>query len=285
MEAKRMMHENDVIVAIVDATTHKPYRESNFSSTKNNSGWCKKSCELVVPFGIEFAIMVKNHKRQRIIMDIYIDGSSISESGIIIDAGDTVYLERSTTRAKKFKFVKANDERVSDPTNSENGKIHAIIRKEYEPRRDAAPVTPTPRPDPFPQPYWAYNDKTYNFIEIGSSDATKTKGDNTTLKERGTTYDSRIMNLCSFAGDGDGQTNGNIEISSRSTPVVGETGATVEGSDSQQAFNTTHWSGTDFSETIEFSFTMRGSTEMSRMSAKDQKEFQKYQELKQKFES
>jgi hypothetical protein len=68
-----------------------------------------------------------------------------------------------------------------------------------------------------------------------------------------------------------------------SIPIQGEAGATIEGSNSQQSFNTTTWKGTDYSEDIRFSFKIKGNSEASKMSAADQAEYQEYLKLKEKF--
>ena len=73
-------------------------------------------------------------------MDIDIDGTNVSDNGIIIDAGSKVYLERFIDVAKKFKFVSKHSAEVADPSNVDNGKITIKVQKEAHVHHYMTPI-------------------------------------------------------------------------------------------------------------------------------------------------
>lgn len=196
-----MMHNEGVVVVITD-DQKKPYREHNFSKTR---GWPSvKRCEVLLPFETEFQILVKNNNNVRVKVTVDIDGSSIG-SDLVIDANSQCYLERFTDVAKKFKFVPAESEEVSDPTNPKNGVVRVSVQREiHDCTTDVA--------------YKLDNKRRY-----GDSD------DADWMKTKGVTYSCSFSNISSL----------------RSFSSIGSAGATVEGANSNQNFGTTVWKGND----------------------------------------
>lgn len=63
-----------------------------------------------IPFGSEYAITLKNLNTTRAVINVYIDGSDMVPGGIVLNAGQSVDLERSIkngnlTEGNKFKFI------------------------------------------------------------------------------------------------------------------------------------------------------------------------------------
>jgi len=92
----------------------------------------KNTKQVVVPFGNEYKIRLKNKNDRSCTANITIDGTPVSNFGdVIVNAGGTIDLERfitgSMTSGKKFKFVDLDNPDVDDPTKSENG----IIRVKF----------------------------------------------------------------------------------------------------------------------------------------------------------
>jgi len=63
-----------------------------------------------IPFGAEYAITLKNLHTTRAVVNVYIDGDNMVPGGLVIDAGQTVDLERSIrnnnlTEGNRFKFI------------------------------------------------------------------------------------------------------------------------------------------------------------------------------------
>lgn len=237
-----MMHYEDCVIALCD-NNKKPLRE--FSSERNGKG---RKCKVNVPFDTEYKFLIKNNSAARIKLEIDIDGSNVTGNGVIISGNMTDYLERFVDSDKKFKFVRATHENVSDPTNVENGIIKIRVSKEitfpfphifkqdnfwdqvYIPRR-----TPNSFPPDQYQPYW------YSETTCYSSSVTPSLQSN------------------------------------HITPSVdSQLGATIEGSKSNQQFTTTSWNGD--ADVYWFTFQLLGREE------KDP-EYEKYLELKKKYES
>lgn len=90
----------------------------------------------VLPFETEYQIRLKNKNRKKAVADVYIDGR-MAAKGIVIDACGTVDLERfvadgNLSSGNRFKIVKANDGRVEQPGESENGLVHVNFYPEKD---------------------------------------------------------------------------------------------------------------------------------------------------------
>ena len=63
-----------------------------------------------IPFGTEYQITIKNLHTQRAVVHVYIDGEDQTPSGLVVNAGASVDLERSIkngnlTEGNRFKFI------------------------------------------------------------------------------------------------------------------------------------------------------------------------------------
>lgn len=98
---------------------------------------------VLIPFGSEYALRLKNKLRKRAVTDVFIDGRKAAE-GIVIPANGTVDLERfvengQLSEGKKFKLVRVDDTRVEQPNDSENG----IIEVNFYPEKDVPVIEKT----------------------------------------------------------------------------------------------------------------------------------------------
>lgn len=95
---------------------------------------------VLIPFGSEYVLRLKNKLRKRAVADIWIDGK-IAVKGIVVDANETVDLERfvadgNLSEGKRFKLARLTDPKVEQPNDSENGSIEV----NFYPEKDAPVV-------------------------------------------------------------------------------------------------------------------------------------------------
>jgi len=270
------MHFEQYVVAVTDSNG-KAYRE--FDPERISQG---RKSKVYIPFDSEYKILIKNNSDRRAKLTIDLDGTSISGiGGLIMAAHTNEYIERFVDVAKKFRFVRKNDERVSDPTNGENGILKIRIEKEYVPYTISTyPPNPTyiytiPAVYPMntPNPVW-------NTQMCGGAGNNAPMGGNVvnySCSSIETKTGGEIKSLCNF--------NSSVlrGVSSRGlnkSLLNEETGATVEGGNSSQTFGSTTWNGTD-GVTYEFIFKLLG---QQGVSDQERLDYQKYLELKKKFE-
>jgi len=91
---------------------------------------------VLIPFGSEYVIRLKNKLRKRAVADVWLDGR-IAAKGIVIDANGTVDLERfvedgNLSEGKRFKLARLSDPKVEQPNDSENG----IVEVNFYPEKD-----------------------------------------------------------------------------------------------------------------------------------------------------
>lgn len=260
------MHYEQYVVAVTD-TNGKSFRE--FESEKTYNG---RKSKVFLPFDSEYKLLIKNNSDRRIKLSIDIDGTTVSGRGLIMNAYETDSIERFVDVARKFKFVRKNDERVSDPTSTDNGFLKIKIEKELAPNN------------------------VFNFVEP----EVKTSGgifpkDRETSTWIGTNMNSSITTTvcnyssgpishthkCSFAGGrsimGPRRASSGEKIKSL---LNEQSGATVEGNTSSQVFTTTVWNGTE-GPACEFIFKLLG---QQGVSDQERLEYEKYLELKKRFE-
>lgn len=94
--------------------------------------------EVAIPFDSEYKVRLKNKNDRSCTARVFIDGKRVSQLGdVILSAGGTVdlerYIDRSLEEGKKFKFVPLDHEDVDDPTSSSNGIIKVEFRKAKQP--------------------------------------------------------------------------------------------------------------------------------------------------------
>lgn len=73
-----------------------------------------------VPFGTEYTLLIKNLSGVRACLDIEIDGDNITDSGLMVNAGETLELERSIKngnllKGNRFKFIERTGAIESGP--------------------------------------------------------------------------------------------------------------------------------------------------------------------------
>jgi len=75
--------------------------------------------------GTHFEIELFNTKPNKVLARIYLDGNSISDSGIVLNPGQRIYLERWIDQPKKFLFETYEVENSAEAKNaiSQNGRI------------------------------------------------------------------------------------------------------------------------------------------------------------------
>lgn len=98
---------------------------------------------VLIPFGSEYVIRLKNKLRKRAVADVWLDGR-VAAKGIVIDANGTVDLERfvadgNLSEGKRFKLARLEDPKVEQPNDSENG----IIEVNFYPEKDEPVVEKT----------------------------------------------------------------------------------------------------------------------------------------------
>lgn len=240
-----------IVVTLTDAK-NKSFREYDF--WKRNF---KRKSRVVMPWDTEYKIMIKNNNPERLLMDVEIDGTTVSgPNGLVVSAYGTDYLERFFNSDKKFKFVPADSEEVADPTSSQNGIIRVKLTKEQPFRFATTDVwytntTPINNEPAVWQPYnGVYGNrggsrrrKSFrggSSTPRGSCVKGQSSGDNGFL--RGMTNTTSNMSF-----------DCNVNYSSQ----VSCAGATVEGSASAQTFGTTQWRGSE-GPTYEFVFKVTG---------------------------
>jgi hypothetical protein len=243
-----MMHYEKTVVTLVDSNK-KPLREYNSEKTYDG-----RKCTVFLPFETEYMFLVKNNSDRRIKLDIDIDGTNVMGNGLIITSHNTAYIERFVDVAKRFKFVPINHEGVADPSSPENGIITVRVSEEIKPPQ-AVVIAPDPWTTPTsPYPY-TYRRNTGWFGPYAQNVATPRRG-------------FSPLRSCSSAPK---------SVTYSSTISEGSAGATVEGSVSDQSFQTTNWLGSEATVTT-FKFYLKAPNQ------KDHEEYLKYLELKAKFE-
>jgi hypothetical protein len=91
---------------------------------------------VLIPFGSEYVIRLKNKLRKRAVADVWLDGR-VAAKGIVIDANGTVDLERfvedgNLSEGKRFKLARLTDAKVEQPNDSENGTIEVNFYPEKD---------------------------------------------------------------------------------------------------------------------------------------------------------
>lgn len=65
---------------------------------------------VLIPFGSEYSLLLKNLNTKRAILNIFVDGANIVPNGLVLNAGQEIDLERSIVnnnlnKGNKFKFI------------------------------------------------------------------------------------------------------------------------------------------------------------------------------------
>lgn len=113
------------------------YRDSYVVAVLVNGKVQKETSDglVLIPFGSEYVLRLKNKLRKRSVADVWLDGR-IACRGVILNANGTLDLERfvdtDLSSGKKFKLVRTTDSRVEQPEDSENGILEVNFYQEKE---------------------------------------------------------------------------------------------------------------------------------------------------------
>jgi len=138
----------------------------------------RKNGTVVIPFGSEYAIRLRNKHKRRAVAKIYIDGENVSGGGYVVPANDYVDIERHNNKDRAFKFVDLDSEEAydagknGDNDDKEKGtiEVHFFLEEErqwdyVQPVIPVIPVTPV-KPPYNPSPWYKqqpwYTDGTWN---------------------------------------------------------------------------------------------------------------------------
>jgi hypothetical protein len=265
-----MMHLNSIVVAILDSK-QKSFR--GYSSERLSNG---RKSTVHLPFDSEYQILIKNSHERNIRLDIDIDGTSVTNDGLIVSAKHQCTLERFLNSDRKFKFVPISNSEVADPTSKENGII--TVNVNFEKGRSHFTIGDN---ESWKRWEWTMPFQPSDYppgCPLGSSgDATWMNYRPVTLSSSGAEFNSSTNINCLRGSKSSHVTYSCDTIKSRS---LSNAGATIEGSKSNQQFTTVDWLGDDpLIESLTFKFQLLGITQQ------DTKEYQEYLRLKNKFES
>lgn len=184
-----------------------------------------------IPFGSEYSILIKNLNSVRALVNVFIDGEDMTPGGLVVNAGQEVYLERSIKNGNllegnKFKFI----ERTSSVENHRGIKLEdGLIRIEFQFEKPYVPSTYLNDWYYKRECYGSGFGNKYGSPQIWGSVTNDSYSVSSAAKEysalRSVNTSSAILN------------NVNLSASAQS---YNETGITVPGSKSEQKFVTTH---------------------------------------------
>ena len=186
------------------------YNQKLVASIKANRKILREFKDTVyIPFASEYSILLKNLNTTRAVVHVYIDGEDQTPSGLVINAGQELDLERSIkngnlTEGNKFKFI----ERTGAVEQHRGiGLEDGIVRIEYQ----------------FELPPVSINNSILRDLNRGWISAS------------GATYSSTSASLNSVVS---------AQASSVNT-YYNDAGVTVPGSKSEQSFTTTYMGAMD----------------------------------------
>ena len=259
------------------------YRDSYVAALMVDGKIQKESDDgsVLIPFGSEYVLRLKNKLRKRAVADVWIDGK-IAVKGVVIDANETVDLERfvadgNLSEGKRFKLARLTDPKVDQPNDSENGSIEVNFYPEKE-----APVVEKivehincshHAHGFFGHCTWCCNNSycgtchpgSYKTFTAGTSTGGFTSGGNITLGNNlNGILRSTNMNVTYSAGSNSAQVNTSssdaVAMNATSLPL-GEAAATVEGSTSLQKFSSIYID-VDRSKPTTIRLTVKGTTKI-----------------------
>jgi hypothetical protein len=227
----------------------------------------KSQSTVILDFDSEFALGFKFTDNVRRRLELWIDGAMVTDS-IILDGEST--LERFHDSNKRFKFVRSNHTAVADPTSSDNGDVIVKLWKEkVDPNWVTLPSVKKSN-NPLPEfrntggggvvrglsgwaPSGVYTSHTFD-TKLGSASQSGARG---SAGPTGMLASDVVMCSATYGSASSSLPTLDSCISPEMA-LIGEVGATVEGSKSHQTFNTTYWRGdaTEFPQL--FIFKLRG---------------------------
>ena len=173
-----------------------------------------------IPFASEYSILIKNINTARALVNVFIDGENAVPGGLVINPGQSIDLERwikngNLSEGNKFKFI----ERTANIENGPRGiKLEdGLIRIEYQ--------------FELPRPVINISDTYWNTKQVYSSPLTRGISGSTGdwAGPAGVTCSASLNSV---------STN-SFNVTASGASFQNETGITVPGSKSTQAFQTT----------------------------------------------
>jgi hypothetical protein len=265
-----MMHLNSIVVAILDSKL-KSFRE--YSSERLSNG---RKSTVHLPFDSEYQILIKNSHERNIRLDIDIDGTSVTNDGLIVYSKNQCILERFLNSDRKFKFVPISNSEVADPTSKENGII--TVKINFENSRSPFTIG-----DNESWKRWEWTMPFQPSSYPPSYPIDRTAGDTVWMSNMPHSVSSGDNIVCSYHSSLKGSCSSQVTYSCdtiKTRSFASKAGATIEGSKSNQKFTTVDWLGDDtLLESLVFKFQLLGITQQ------DTEEYKEYLRLKNKFES
>lgn len=216
-----MGFSNGFIASII--LKNNPLREFNYNGKRT----------VKVPFGSEYVIRLKNKSNGPALVDISIDGTDVlNGSQLVLKAGESIDLERfvdNNSKGKKFKFISleegASTGKIDDPYREENGLIQIKFHKALHLPNLNYTLTTTSFP--------TYCGSVINYNSWLNEKPSFREGE--PILSNSGTYTSVAVASCNS------EVTNNCFFSSRSVnnDLPKDKGATVEGSESKQAFEST----------------------------------------------
>lgn len=178
---------------------------------------------VLIPFGAEYSILIKNLNTVRVIVDVFVDGENTAPGGLVIAPGAQIDLERwirngNLSIGNKFKFVNRSAEIENGPRGikTEDGLVRIEYRFEHR----------------FEQSYPVYNTiSTWNVQQP--------------TPYRGIPCSTLSANA--------------ISSIATAQSAINDVGITVPGSMSEQKFQTTAWFATEQAKHV-IIFNLKGET-------------------------
>ena len=132
---------------------------------------------ITIPFGSEYILRFRNKHNRRAVVQIYIDGENVSDSGYIIDGNSSIDIKRHSCVDKSFKFVDLNSsEAIEYGKNGPNpdkikGTIVArfYLEKEQKHIVNYPPFWITPYPDKYKKPQTTWNCQNTSHMECSNN--------------------------------------------------------------------------------------------------------------------
>jgi hypothetical protein len=116
---------------------------------------------VLLPFGAEFAIRLRNKNNKDALAVVTIDGENVSDGGFIVKANSSWDIERAVDKVGKFKFVPADSKTAKAAGKAAGQETNGVIniewylRKEYQPIYAKVDCLPLIAIDPSPYfPQW-----------------------------------------------------------------------------------------------------------------------------------
>jgi len=195
--------------------------------------------KVLLPFGVEYSLMLKNRNDRKAVVRVYIDGDEVTKTGkLILEANSSLNLERyidDMDKGAKFKFVPLGHKDVDDKGNSEKGWVEVRFQLVKPPQMPVIIHEDHIYHEHHHHNYWDYPHWKYPYYTNNPIWYSANSGDCVgTLNNGG-------MNLTTV------NCNSNVTFSSNFSQ---ESGATIKGNNSNQKFSYSYVGELESQETV-----------------------------------